>query len=47
MLKFTSCTHGFPATWNDETTVLYDEFTRGIYTGEILATYECELYEYD
>ena len=46
-MKFTGCTKGFPATWNDKTTVLYDKLTRGIYTGNILPDYELELYEYD
>ena len=45
--EFLGCTRGFPATWNDKTTVLYDHFTRGIYNGEILSDYEFELNEYD
>ena len=47
MQEFMGCTCGFPATWNDKTTVLNDEFTRGIYSGLILPNYEFELYEYD
>ena len=47
MREFIGCTRGFPATWNNKTTVLYDDFTRGIYTGAILPNYEFELKEYD
>ena len=47
MREFIGCDWDFPATWNNKTTVLYDEFTRGIYTGDILPEYEFELYEYD
>ena len=47
MQEFMGCNYGFPATWNDKTTVLYDEFTRDIYTGEILPGYKFEHYEYD
>ena len=39
MREFIGCTKGFPATWNDKTTVLYDKLTRGIYMGDILPTY--------
>ena len=35
------------ATWNDKTTVLYDQFTRGIQEGDIMSDYELELFEND
>ena len=44
MCEFIGCTKGFPATWNNKTTVLYDEFTRGIYNGEVLLEYKFELH---
>ena len=47
MQKNISFTRGFPATWNDKTTVLYDQFTRGIHEGNILSNYKFELLEYD
>ena len=47
MREFIACTKGFPATWNDKTTVLYDSLARGIYDGEILPDYEFELLEYN
>ena len=33
--------------WNGKTTVLYDQFTRGIHKGDILSDYEFELFKYD
>ena len=47
MREFIACTKGFPATWNDKTTVLYDSLARGIYEGDILSDYEFDLLEYD
>ena len=34
---------GHPATWNDKTTVLYDNLIRGVHEGEILSDFEFEL----
>ena len=36
-----------PATWNDKTIVLYDEFVRGVNNGEIFYENEFTLLEYD
>ena len=47
MREFLSCTRGFPATWNDKTTVLNDRFRRCINEGDILSNSEFELLEYD
>jgi hypothetical protein len=38
-------TDGHPATWNDKTLVLFDEFVRGIHDGKILENLEFELFE--
>ena len=47
MKEFLGCSKGFPATWNDKTTVLYDDFVRGIHNGDILPNFEFELLEYN
>ena len=47
MQGFIGCTKGFLATWNDKTRVLYDDFTRGIYEGNILPNYKFEVMQYD
>jgi hypothetical protein len=40
-----STTHGHPARWNDKTLVLYDQFVRGIYEGNVMNDVEFILLE--
>ena len=40
-------TSGHPATWNDKTIILYDEFVRGIHEGVLFEDNEFTLFEYD
>ena len=40
-------TVGHPATWNDKTIILYDNFVRGVRDGEIFSEHEFTLFEKD
>ena len=42
-IQLIGCTKDFPETWNDKTTVLYDDYTQGVYEANILPNYEFEL----
>ena len=42
-----SSTAGHPATWNDKTIILYDNFVRGVRDGEIFSEHEFTLFEKD
>ena len=43
--RILSATGGHPATWNDKTLVLFDDFARGIQDGKILNDLDFELFE--
>ena len=43
--RILSATGGHPATWNDKTLVLFDDFARGIHDGKILNDLDFELFE--
>ena len=40
-------TPGYPARWNDKTLALFDEFLKGIQSGDLLSDCGFELFEYD
>lgn len=42
-----STTRGHPATWNDKTLVMFDDFVTGLNTGRYLSNFEFELWDHD
>jgi len=42
-----STTQGYPARWNDKTLVLFDDFVRGIYDGDVMEDVTFNLLEKD
>ena len=47
MIECLGCPKVFPATCNDKTAVLFDDFVRGIYNGDVLPDFEFGLLEYN
>jgi len=42
-----STTQGYPARWNDKALVLFDDFVRGIYDGDVMEDVTFNLLEKD
>jgi hypothetical protein len=45
--RILSTTSGMPGRWNDKTVVLFDDFVKGIYEGQIHTNAKFNLFEYD